>query len=110
MNFYRAIPYGRQRVNEFYYYFQNIYKVNFIETVDINKKRNFVNKPWISIGVAKSCEMKNKLHKLWIKSRGTNRENTAKQNYFTYRSKLRDIIKIKKQNTLQIDLKNVQVI
>ena len=40
-----------------------------MEAVDNNRKRNFVNTSWITLAVAKSCKMKNKLHNKCIAAR-----------------------------------------
>ena len=67
-----------------------------MEEVDNNKKRNFINKPWITLAVAKSCKTKNKLHNKWINARGRPNEAQAKREFKTYRAKLRDIIRTQK--------------
>ena len=72
--------------------FNQIYTKNFVEKIKSGSKRNFINKPWITIAIAKSCKVKNNLHNKWIKSRGTEREEQAGKNYKTYRFKLRQII------------------
>ena len=54
--------------------------------------RNKYDKPWITTGFAKACKVKSKLHNIWIKSRGTMKENVAKTNYKSYRSKLKKLI------------------
>ena len=85
-----------------------------MEAVDNNRKRNFVNTPWITLAVAKSCKMKNKLHNKWIAARGRPNETQAKHEFKAYRAKLRDIIRTKKAYTLisalitvEVTLKNV---
>ena len=85
-----------------------------MEEVDNNKKRNFINKPWITLAVAKSCKMKNKLHNKWINARGRPNEAQAKREFKTYRAKLRDIIRAQKSLyfksvliTVGVILKNV---
>ena len=82
--------------NDYYFQLKSIYKSNFLETVDMTNKRNFVNKPWISVGIAKSCKVKNILHRKWIRSRGKSNEENAESLYKSYRSKLRDIMKTSK--------------
>ena len=67
-----------------------------MEAVDNNRKRNFVNTPWITLAVAKSCKMKNKLHNKWIAARGRLNETQAKHDFKAYRAKLRDIIRTQK--------------
>ena len=67
-----------------------------MEAVDSNRKRNFVNTPWITLAVAKSCKMKNKLHNKWIAACGRPNETQAKHEFKAYRAKLRDIIRTQK--------------
>ena len=62
--------------------------------------------PWISVGLAKSSNVKNILYKRWIRSKGTSLEEskgisveeTRYNEYRDYRSKLRDLIKASKTN------------
>ena len=58
-----------QQFNSYYTDLQNAYKDCFIDTVDLSNKRNFIDKPWISVGIAQSCKVKNKLHVDWIKAK-----------------------------------------
>ena len=63
----------------------------FLDDVDLSSKRNFINKPWISIGLAKSCDVKNSLHVDWIKARkrGIPDEMKASESkYKHYRTRL----------------------
>lgn len=83
--------------DKFYDAFQEIYTQNFIETVDMSERRNFIAKPWITIGIAKSCKIKNELHCKSIEARDTPLEEEAKATYTAYRSRLRDIIKFQKE-------------
>ena len=48
--------------NEYYGELKALYDKHFIDTVDMSTKRNLINKPWISIGLAKASKVKNKLH------------------------------------------------
>ena len=69
-----------------------------METVDLSKKRNFVNKPWITLALAKSCKTENKLHRAKIRQRGKPGFNEAKKAYELYRAKLRDVLRTARSN------------
>ena len=80
-------------INQFDNYYtdiKNAYDECFLSTIDLTSKRNFVDKPWISIGIAKSCEVKNKLHVDLIKARkrGDPNTNIIEHTYKSYRTKL----------------------
>ena len=81
-----------------------------MEEVDNNTKRNFINKPWITLAAAKSCKTKIKLHNKWINARGRPNEAQAKREFKTYRAKLRDIIRTQKAYILKSVLITVGVI
>ena len=51
-----------EQFNLYYNEVKTAYNDCFLDTVDITSKRNFIDKPWISLGIAKACETKNKLH------------------------------------------------
>ena len=87
---------AKSQFTSFYSRFQQKYDQCFKEEVDGNNKRSFITKPWCTLGIAKSCKMKNKLHNLWIKSRGKPNEAQAEFDFKVYRAKLRDIIKYQK--------------
>ena len=87
---------AQRQFSSFYTRLKDIYDSCFLEEVDNNKKRNFINKPWITLAVAKSCKTKNKLHNKWINARSRPNEAQAKREFRTYRAKLRDIIRTKK--------------
>ena len=70
----------------------------FSETILSNSKRNYVNHPWITTGIAKSCNLKNKLYKKWTKVKGSTQGPKFYEKYQFYRSKLRDIIREAKVN------------
>ena len=64
---------------------KDIYNDCFEEAVDNNRKRNFVNTPWITLAVTKFCKMKNnKLHNKWIAARGRPNETQAKHEFKAY--------------------------
>ena len=76
--------------DNYYTDIKNAYDECFLSTIDLTSKRNFVDKPWISIGIAKSCEVKNKLHVDLIKARkrGDPNTNIIEHTYKSYRTKL----------------------
>lgn len=84
--------------NNYYSRLVQIYKSNFLQNVDITRKRSFYNKPWISVGVAKSCKTKDWLHNQSIKHRNKPRAKETKDAYDSYRAKLRDLIRNSKND------------
>ena len=78
-----------RQFNTYYSDLQKSYNDCFLDTVDLSSKRNFVDKPWISIGLAKSSDVKNKLHVDWIKARRRNDPNVdiIESTYKSYRTK-----------------------
>lgn len=95
-----------KQFNEYYSELQQVYNLNFIETVDSNSKRNFYNKPWISFGVAKSCVTKNKLHRKKVRLKDKPGYIKAKEIYDNYRAKLRDLMREAKSSYYQTRFKN----
>ena len=87
---------AQRQFSSFYTKLNDIYDNCYVEEVDNSKKRNFINKPWIALAVAKSCKTKNKLHNKWINARGRPNETQAKREFKSYRAKLRDIIRTQK--------------
>ena len=79
--------------NIFYTKLNSLYNTYVVEEGVVTGKRNFVNKPYINMSIAKACKMKNKLHNRWIRARGSSQETLAMNEYKSYRSVLRDIIK-----------------
>ncbi|NRB82010.1 MAG: reverse transcriptase family protein, partial [Saccharospirillaceae bacterium] len=79
--------------NIFYTKLNSLYNTHVVEEGVVTGKRNFVNKPYINMSIAKACKMKNKLHNRWIRARGSSQETLAMNEYKSYRSVLRDIIK-----------------
>ena len=61
---------GKDAQSQFSAFYTKLKDDCFVEAVDNNRKRNFVNTPWITLAVAKSCKMKNKLHNKWIDAQG----------------------------------------
>ena len=84
--------------SQFYEQLTLTYSNNIIIDKNFTSKRNKYDKPWISEGIAKSCKTKNKLHNKWIKSRGSMTENFHKTEYKSYRSKLRNLIRLSEEN------------
>ena len=74
----------------YYGYIKTAYDDCFLDYVDFSSKRNFIDKPWISLGIAKSCNVKNKLHVDVIKARKRGDPNFDKIEayYKLYRTKL----------------------
>ena len=70
----------------------SIYTKSFVRTKIVNSPRNRTDKPWITLGLAKACQTKNKMYKLWVKAKGTHRETQLVEDYRSYRSRLRDLI------------------
>ena len=87
-----------KQFNDFYNNLKDLYDECFMETVDFTKKRNFVNKPWITLALAKSCKTKNKLHRAKIRQIGKAGFNEAKKAYELYRAKLRDVLRTARSN------------
>lgn len=80
--------------SDFFDNFQSTYTKHIIKEVKLNSsKRHQAFKPWVSIGIAKSCSIKNKLYRRWIKTRGTPSEIASMNEYKSYRSKLRGLIR-----------------
>ena len=78
--------------SDFYSTLTHLYNKHIIVDKVFKSNRNKYDKPWITTGLAKACKIKSKLHNMWIKSRGTMKENAAKTNYKSYRSKLKKLI------------------
>ena len=78
--------------SDFYSTLTQLYNKHIVVDKVFKSNRNKYDKPWITTGLAKACKVKSKLHNIWIKSRGTMKENAAKTNYKSYRSKLKKLI------------------
>ena len=93
---------GEEALTQFDNYYtklQRIYKECFLETIDLNgSTRNFFFKPWMTIALAKSCRTKNNLCVYKVSRRGKSGYEDAKNTYDKYRAKLRDLIRISKEN------------
>ena len=92
-----------EQFNLYYNEVKTAYNDCFLDTVDITSKRNFIDKPWISLGIAKACETKNKLHVDLILARKSGDPNLKfiETNYKQYRSKLTKIKREAKTNFLK---------
>ena len=97
--------------NNYYSRVQEIYKECFMENIELNNsKRNFSHKPWITLAIAKSCLTKNKLCRIKVGRRGKSGYEDAKNANDTYRSKLRDVIRISRETHFKNVLKNAKAI
>ena len=83
---------AKSTFSDFYSTLTYLYNKHIVVDKVFKSNRNKYDKPWISTGLAKACKVKSKLHNIWIKSRGTMKENAAKTNYKSYRSKLKKLI------------------
>lgn len=81
--------------SHFFSTFDKMYTDHIVEELDPSNKRNCLYKPWITIGISKSCSVKNNLYSSWVRSRGSPAESLKKQLYTSYRGKLRDIIRLR---------------
>ena len=83
---------AKSTFSDFYSTLTYLYNKHIVVDKVFKSNRNKYDKPWITTGLAKACKVKSKLHNIWIKSRGTMKENVAKTNYKSYRSKLKKLI------------------
>ena len=92
-----------EQFNSYYNELKTVYNDCFLDKVDITSKRNFIDKPWISVGIAKACETKNKLHVdvIIARKKSDPNFNAIEANYKQYRSKLDKIKKEAKENFLR---------
>ena len=79
--------------SDFYNNLTDIYNRNIIVDKSLESRRNVYDKPWMSTSLAKCCKEKNRLHNVWITSRGSSYKNLAKLNYKSYRRSLRGLIR-----------------
>ena len=84
----------------FFNTFDKMYTDHIVEELDPSHRRNCLYKPWITIGISKSCSVKNNLYSSWVNSRGSPAESIKKQLYTSYRAKLRDIIRFRQTEYL----------
>ena len=83
---------AKSTFSDFYSTLTYLYNKHTVVDKVFKSNRNKYDKAWITTGLAKACKVKSKLHNIWIKSRGTMKENVAKNNYKCYRSKLKKLI------------------
>ena len=83
---------AKSTFSDFYSTLTYLYNKHIVVDKVFKSNRNKYDKPWITTGLAKACKVKSKLHNIWIKSRGTMKENVAKTYYKSYRSKLKKLI------------------
>ena len=76
----------------FFNRFTDIYNSTILENKTFSPHRNSSVKPYITLGLSKCCKTKNRLHKTWIRARGTLHEQAAMVAYKTYRFALKTII------------------
>ena len=88
---------AKNEFSNFYCRLKDIYDLCFVEEVDGNRTRNFVNRPWMTLAIANSCKTKNNLHNKWIDSRGKFNEAQSEHDFKVYRAKLRDVIRLQKE-------------
>ena len=76
--------------NSYYSDFKIAYDKCFLDDINLSSKRNFIDKPWISLGIARSCNVKNRLHVDVIRARKRGDPNLEKiESYYKmYRTKL----------------------
>ena len=87
----------QSQFTDFFTTFRTLYYHHIVEEIDLNgSKRNHYFKPWITLGISKSCAVKNVLYRCWVNSRGSPNETITMTVYKSYRAKLRDIIRTRK--------------
>ena len=80
---------GIELFSSFLSKFKIIYDKWFIQTSNNRKlRRNYVRKDWITVGLAKSCDIKNNLYNIWRKDR----THVNWTNYIDYKRKLGNLI------------------
>ena len=85
----------------FSFFHQALHKVHDECIVDPKSKfcsRCMSDHPWITVALARSSKVKNILYKRWARSKGKDYESSRRDEYRTYRSKLRDLIRASKIN------------
>jgi hypothetical protein len=84
--------------SDYYSNLSSLYNTHFITEKKLTNNRNFFDKPWITMGIAKACKIKNRLHNKWINSRGKFNEAEAGSEYKNYRTHLRKLIRFAEEN------------
>lgn len=95
---------ARDHFTQFIKDFKNTYDKWFVnDNMHANvHKRNYVRKDWITVGIAKSCEEKNRLYSKWCKSKCSSDWN----DYLAYKRKLDVLIKKSKFDYFQKEFEN----
>ena len=96
----------KEQFTSYYSELKSTYDDCFQEETVIKSKRNFHDKPWISLALAKSSKVKNKLHRRSIRKRGKSGYEKAKYEFNLYRAKLRDLIRTARSNYYHTRFKN----
>jgi hypothetical protein len=93
-------PVVQAKFSDFFCTFKDLYNKHIVEEIDLSNssRRNHYFKPWITLAISKSCAVKNLLYRVWVKSRGSPNETIAMTVYKSYRAKLRDIIRIRRND------------
>ena len=86
------------KFSEYYNGVKSSYDECFLEEVDTTSTRNFHHKPWITLSIAKSCKVKNKLHRKLISRKGKPDYHQIRNDYNLYRATLRDIQRAARSN------------
>ena len=91
---------AQENFSDFFSTFKNLYNKHIVEELDLNSssRRNHYFKPWITLAISKSCKVKNLLYRAWVKSRGSPNETIAMTVYKSYRAKLRDIVRMRRND------------
>ena len=81
--------------NQFYSDLLNSYNKCFLDNIEITSKRNFINKPWMSVGLAMSSKTKNNLHVEYLRLRNKNDPSAGfhKKKYKDYRTKFTALVR-----------------
>ena len=81
--------------NQYYNDLLSSYNNCFIENTEMINTRNFINKPWMSVGLAMSSKTKNKLHVDYLKARHRHDPNVNfyKEKYKNYRTRFTSLVR-----------------
>ena len=81
--------------NQYYNDLLSTYNKCFIDNIEMTNSRNFINKPWMSVGLAKSSRTKNQLHVDYLKARHRHDPDVEfyKEKYKNYRTKFTSLVR-----------------
>ena len=81
--------------NQYYDDLLNSYNKCFIDHTEMTNTRNFINKPWMSVGLAMSSKTKNQLHVDYLKARHKNNPDVEfyKEKYKVYRTRFTSLVR-----------------